>query len=213
MFLMRRLAASGRLPKLMDSDQQAALEQAWALLADGAAKRRHAMHTPVVAGVTAEGLPDQRIMVLREAAADQALLRLHTDARSPKVTQLDGRPVHVLAYDAGAAIQLRIEGKGRIERDGRRVEAIWAESTCFARRCYLAEAAPGTVRVTPGSGLPPEVEGRQPNEEQLVPARANFAILLIEVSAIDWLHLANSGHRRCRFDRNGTDWSASWLQP
>lgn len=197
----------------MDSTQHSALTQAWSLLAEGAANRRHAMHTPVVAGIAPDGRPDQRVMVLREAAADHALLRFHTDARAPKVGQLHGNPVHILAYDPSAAIQLRIEGAGRIESEGPRVDAVWADATRFARRCYLAGAAPGTPRDAPGSGLPADVEGRQPDEAELVPARANFALLWVKVSAIDWLHLANAGHRRCRFERTGTGWSARWLQP
>lgn len=197
----------------MDSGQQDAFAQAWELLSEGAANRRHAMHTPVVAGVTADGRPDQRVMVLREADAAGAMLRFHTDARAPKVTQLDGKAVHILAYDPAAAIQLRIEGSARIESEGARVDGVWAGATRFARRCYLAEAAPGTVQEVPGSGLPSAVEGRQPEEAELVPARANFALLLVSVSAIDWLHLANSGHRRCRFEKDGTGWSARWLQP
>jgi hypothetical protein len=197
----------------MDFQQQAAFQQAWALLTEGAGNRRHTMHTPVVAGVTADGRPDQRVMVLREASADEALLRFHTDARAPKVAQLQGRPVHILAYDPAAAIQLRIEGMARVETDGPRVDAIWAEASCFARRCYLAQAAPGTAQDEPASGLPATVEGRQPEEPELIPARPNFAILLVDVSAIDWLHLANSGHRRCRFERSDTGWSAGWIQP
>lgn len=197
----------------MDSQQQAAFEQAWELLRSGAGNRRHAMHTPVVAGVTPDGRPDQRVMVLREADPAEALLRFHTDVRAPKVFQLDGKAVHILAYDPAAAIQLRIEGSAQVESEGPRVDGVWAEATRFARRCYLAEAAPGTPQELPGSGLPAAVEGRQPEEPELVPARANFALLLVAVNAIDWLHLANSGHRRSRFEKVGSGWTARWLQP
>lgn len=183
------------------------------MLAEGAANRRSPVHTLVVASVTTEGSPSQRVMVLREADRASSRLRFHSDARAPKTLQLHDKAAHILAYEPAAAIQLRIEGMGRVETEGPRVDAVWAEATRFARRCYLAVDAPGRLRQEPGSGLPPEVEGRQPEEDELIPARANFALLLVDVTAIDWLHLANSGHRRCRFERDGDGWSARWLQP
>jgi pyridoxamine 5'-phosphate oxidase len=195
----------------MTAELAAALDTAWRLLGRGGADRRSPMHTPVVASI-ADGVPDARVMVLRHADRATATLRFHTDARSPKCAALDGGPVSVLAYHPGEAIQLRIGGTARVDRDGPMVDAIWAQSTPFARRCYMVEAAPGTPLPGPGSGLPGWVEGRRPTEAELVPARANFAILLVTITQIDWLHLAQSGHRRARFSvTNG--WQGEWCLP
>lgn len=170
------------------------------------------MHTPVVASVDTEGCPDARVMVLRAADRAATRLRFHTDARSPKCTALDGRPVSVLAYHPGEAVQLRLAGTARVVRDGPEIDAIWNQSTPFARRCYMVETAPGTPRATAGSGLPAEVEGRKPELFELAPARANFALVMIEITAIDWLHLAQSGHRRAVFSA-ADNWRGEWLVP
>jgi hypothetical protein len=166
----------------------------------------------VVASVTADGAPDARVMVLRAANRGAAQLRFHTDARSPKCTALDGRAVAVLAYHPGEAVQLRVTGRARIVRAGPEIDHIWATSTPFARRCYLVEAAPGSPLPAPGSGLPGWVEGRKPDLSELLPARANFALVLIDVTAIDWLHLAQSGHRRAVFAA-ADGWQGEWRVP
>ena len=189
-----------------------ALDTAWRLLKRGAADRRSPMHTPVVASVADDSRPDARVMVLRAADRGAASLRFHTDARSPKCADMDGRPVSVLAYHPGEAMQLRIAGVAHVIGDGSLADAIWAQSTPFARRCYLAEQPPGTRLAAPASGLPAWVEGREPMLEELVPARANFALVMVEISEIDWLHLAQTGHRRAVF-RSGGGWAGEWLAP
>ncbi|MEI6485735.1 MAG: pyridoxamine 5'-phosphate oxidase family protein [Sphingomonadales bacterium] len=188
------------------------LAHAWSLLVRGGADRKSPVHTPVVASVDGDGLPQARVMVLRKADPAAATLRFHTDVRSPKVAQLDGRPVAVLAYHPAEQVQLRVSGTASVLRDGEAVEGIWAQSTLFARRCYLAEQPPGTPLPGPASGLPAWIEGQQPTAEQIVPARANFATLWVDVTEIDWLHLANSGHRRALF-RSSAGWAGGWVAP
>ncbi|WP_310497596.1 pyridoxamine 5'-phosphate oxidase family protein [Sandarakinorhabdus sp.] len=189
-----------------------ALDSAWTLLVRGGADRRSPMHTPVVSSIAANGLPDSRVMVLRKAERVSACLRFHTDARSPKAQALAGAPVSILAYDSGAAIQLRLSGSARVRTDGPDIDAIWHASTPFARRCYMVGNAPGSVLDAPGSGLPADVEGRSPTAGELLLARANFAVVMIAVTGIDWLHLAASGHRRARFCA-ADGWQGCWLAP
>ncbi len=196
----------------MANDLLEALETAWRLLERGAADRRSPLHTPVVASVDADGAPDARVMVLRAAVRATMQLRFHTDARSPKCVALDGRPVSVLGYHPGEAVQLRLSGTARIVTEGTEIGAIWANSTPFARRCYLLEAAPGTPIAEPASGLPAWVEGRKPDEAELVPARANFALVVVDITAVDWLHLAQGGHRRAVFAA-ADGWHGEWRVP
>ncbi|APE29095.1 pyridoxamine 5'-phosphate oxidase family protein [Aurantiacibacter gangjinensis] len=176
-------------------------------LAEGANSRHSAFHTPVVATADA----DARVMVLRGFDADSWTLLFHTDARSPKVAVIgEGGPVGVLSYDRKAKLQMRCRGTGRIERDTPLADAAWEESTTFARRCYLGEG-PGTVSDQPTSGLPDWAEGIQPTPEQVAPARDHFAILLVQLESVDWLHLANAGHRRAVWDVAAGE--GRWIAP
>jgi pyridoxamine 5'-phosphate oxidase len=171
--------------------------------------RKCAMHTPVVVSAPA----DARVMVLRAFDQSEARLRFHTDARSPKVAAIGDDPqMAVLFYDKSAKIQIRARGVGRVETSGPIADAAWAAGTNFARRCYLGDG-PGSLSDVPTSGLPPEFEGVEPDDEQLIPARENFAVVLIDVQRVDWLYLAHTGHIRAQFTRAGEGWEGRWVTP
>jgi pyridoxine/pyridoxamine 5'-phosphate oxidase len=178
-------------------------------LAQAANDRRCAMHTPVVATADA----DARVMVLRAFDPGSMTLRFHTDSRAPKAKVIgEGAPVGVLFYDREAKLQIRTRGTGRIVRHGPEVDGSWLQSTNFARRCYLGEG-PGSEASGPSSGLPPEFEGVEPDDAQLIPARDNFALLLATLDELDWFTLAHTGHRRARFRREGEGWQGRWVTP
>jgi pyridoxamine 5'-phosphate oxidase len=173
--------------------------------------RKSPLHTPVI--VTAD--VDARVMVLRAFDVQSWRLRLHTDTRAPKAQVIAADPrMAVLFYDKGAKIQIRARGTGEIIREGAEIDAAWAASTRFARRCYLGEG-PGAASDTPTSGLPSEFEGVEPDDTQLIPARENFALLRITLDALDWLYLAHTGHVRAQFTRagQGAAWEGRWVSP
>jgi pyridoxamine 5'-phosphate oxidase len=175
--------------------------------------RKSPLHTPVI--VTAD--VDARVMVLRAFDASAWRLRLHTDTRAPKAAAVEADPrIAVLFYDKGAKIQIRARGVGEILLAGPDVDAAWNASTNFARRCYLGEG-PGAGSDAPTSGLPPEFEGAEPDDAQLVPARENFALLRITLTSLDWLYLAHTGHVRAQFARAGAGdvavWEGRWVSP
>ncbi len=173
--------------------------------------RKSPMHAPVI--VTSD--VDARVMVLRAFDTANWALRLHTDARAPKAQVIAADPrVAVLFYDKGAKIQIRVRGTGAVLTEGSEVDNAWAASTNFARRCYLGEG-PGAPANGPTSGLPPEFEGAEPDDAQLVPARANFALLRITITAVDWLYLAHTGHIRAQFTRaaDRMEWKGRWVAP
>lgn len=186
------------------------------LIEAGAESRHAAAHHPVVATISADGSPSQRVMILRYVGWKDRTLRFHTDSRSTKMEQLaNDSAASVLIYDPEPKIQLRLSGSAVVRREGAAVDAAWHQSSNFARRCYLAEQAPGVVVEQPTSGLPERVEGRQPDDAEIAPARDNFAILLFTFDRIEWLYLANSGHRRARWQWESAtaDWSGNWLVP
>lgn len=182
-------------------------------LVKAARDRRSPMHVPVV--VTSD--VDARVMVLREFNPDEGYLRFHTDIRAPKVSAIATDPrMAVLLYDQTAKIQIRLRGKGRVLGDHPITDAAWDAGDNFARRCYLGEG-PGSASDTPTSGLPEAVEGIEPSDEQLVPARENFAVLLLDLEECDWLYLAHTGHMRAKFTRNpkaqSGQWHGRWVTP
>lgn len=172
--------------------------------------RKSPMHTPVV--VTSD--VDARVMVLRAYDPETRTLRFHTDTRAPKVAAISADPaMAVLFYDKGAKIQIRVRGVGRVESDSVTAQRAWDNGTNFARRCYLGDG-PGTAADAATSGLPDEFEGVEPSDEQLIPARENFAVLMVELKQFDWLYLAHTGHVRAQFELGESgEWSQRWVSP
>jgi hypothetical protein len=155
-------------------------------------------------------------MVLREATPDLATLRFHTDLRSPKCALIgEGAPVSVLAYEPARRVQLRMRGEGRIERHGAVVDGAWDRATASSRRCYLAETGPSAELADAGSAIPAHLLHRAPTMEETLAGRGNFAVLLVEVRSLDWLHLTHEGGVRARFTRTTATapWQATWLAP
>lgn len=192
----------------------AVLDMLWSRLERGARDRRSPWHTPVVATVGLDGAPEARVMVLRNAERNLRCLRLHSDARAVKVAELAARPAStVLLYDAPARLQLRARGVSRFLTEGQEVEAAWAASRPFSRRCYAAPVAPGSESALPTSGLPSELEHREPTWAESQIGRRNFGILLVELLSLEWLFLAHAGHRRGRLTWDGQRWTGQWLVP
>lgn len=198
------------------SSLSSSLENAWELLSEGATNRRSPLHTPALATVTAEGIPRQRIMVLRAVDRGNRRLRFHTDGRTSKIADIQNRSaVSVLGYHGASKVQLRLTGSAEVQTSGPDADAAWQKASLYGQRCYLAEPAPGSRVDAPTSGLDPAIEGIKPTPEQVIPGRAHFAILEMEVQVIEWLFLAHGGHRRAIFHwrPESGHWEGSWLVP
>ena len=119
----------------------------------------------------------------------------------------------MLFYDKGAKVQIRARGMAEILRDAPVTDTAWDNGSNFARRCYMGQG-PGASSSEPTSGLPSDLEGVEPSDEQLIPARANFAVMLITLTQLDWLYLAHTGHVRALFAQDeGGDWQGRWVAP
>ena len=91
-------------------DLPLSLTQAQRLIEPGATDRRSEAHCPSVATLDANGLPSQRVMILRHVDWAARKLRFHTDARSTKTTTLPERnAAAVLFYLPESKIQLRLK--------------------------------------------------------------------------------------------------------
>jgi pyridoxamine 5'-phosphate oxidase len=159
---------SAPLPPWHD-DLPGSLAHAWATLVRGAADRRHAFHTPSVATIGEDGGPRVRAVVLRGVEPATRTLRFHTDARSAKARELVADPrIAIHAYDAGAKLQLRLEGQATLHRHDAVAEAAWAATRPFSRACYRVATAPGTPADDPLSALTEAGEGEEAGREAFV---------------------------------------------
>jgi pyridoxamine 5'-phosphate oxidase len=192
------------LPGFYD-DLEATLAEAWALLARGVHDRHAPAHLLHVASTDEQGLPALRTVVLRRCSPQARQLVFHTDTRSAKWRQLQQRPaLALLVYDPRHKIQLRLDGRARLEHEGAEIDSLWASMAPMSRHCYGVSQAPGTAAADPQAALHRAAE----------PAgRAHFGPVTVQVDALEWLYLAAQGHRRARFDWRDDGWEKTWLVP
>ena len=198
------------------NDLAATLKFAWQMIGRGVQGRRSAFHTPVLATQSADG-PQARVLVLRAADALVRTLTFHTDTRSAKLPELakDSR-VALTFYDAARKVQVRITGTATVHAGNALSHQRWTASRPSSLRCYLG-ARPGGISAEPTSGLPPQVEGREPEPAELQVAEPHFAVLQVAVQRLEWLHLHTRGQRRAAFawadESPGSDCTMQWLNP
>lgn len=167
----------------------------WQELERAAQQRGHAWRTLALATVDGERA-EARTIILRETRAHERRLNFYTDARSPKLAQIQAHPLGtLLAWSSELGWQLRMRVRLTPHVAGLAVASHWARlKSSPAAQDYLSPVAPGepveTFEVNHGS-------------------REHFALVEAQVLEIDWLELHPEGHRRAVFDADG----GRWVQP
>ncbi len=198
------------------NDLVGTLKFAWQMIGRGVQDRRSAFHTPVLATQSADG-PKARVLVLRAFDLATRTLTFHTDTRSAKLPELaiDSR-VSLTFYDAARKAQVRINGAASVHANDALSHQRWVASRPSSLRCYLG-AQPGGISPQPTSGLPPQVEGREPELAELQVAEPHFAVLQVNVLRLEWLHLHTRGQRRAAFvwadESIESGCTMQWLNP
>jgi len=155
----------------------------------------HEWRVAVLATVD-DGQADARSLVLREVDAAERRLIFYTDARSPKVRQIEKSPQGTLIfYSRELGWQLRMQVRLNVQTAGLAVSSRWARlQTSAGARDYLSVAAPGRPLDAPLSELG---------------VRGHFAIIEAMAETVDWVELHPDGHRRAVLGGHGSH----WLQP
>ena len=168
----------------------------WHQLGQAASDKSHAWRVMGLATLDGQRA-DLRSMVLREVDAGAQQLTFFTDARSPKVAQIEAQPLAtLLAWSAALGWQLRLSVRLSVAVSGLAVSSRWARLQLSpAAQDYLSPLPPGAP-VDPG----------QPERA----SREHFAVLSAEVQGLDWLELHADSHRRAQFDAAGL---GQWVTP
>ena len=165
----------------------------WTELQLATQDRHHAWRLPVLATVGADGLPQARTVVLRQADASLGQLQIYTDARSPKVAELLAQPLaSLLCWSPRLHWQLRLQLRFNVLRDDDEVNAAWERvRQSPSASDYLAARAPGErLSETPEPALD----------------MPQLAVLRGFVLSMDWLELGRVGHRRAKLDAQRVEW-------
>ena len=196
------------------NDLDKIVDALWDLLLIGKNKSKSEFHQGYIATYN-NNYPSIRTVVLRHVNKSKNTISFHTDIRSTKIEELkDNNKLSMLFYDHGKKIQLKISGDAVIHNKNDQSRNAWDQSRSFSKKCYIVENAPGTSSDKPVSGYLPEHEQDLPNEDILEKGYANFTLVEIQISNIEWLYLHRDGHRRALFTfENNVLTKKSWLTP
>lgn len=165
------------------------LRAAFALLDAALRDRAHPCRTPVLATIAPDGAPEARTVVLRGFDAAARRVEVHADARSAKVLALRRDPRAALVFHHPArAVQIRLSGLASLHVGDRIARDAWSRVPPSSRALYAAALPPGAPVAAP----PPMPDAACTTGE-------HFAVLAIVFTQLDWLHLAEHGHRRACF--------------
>ena len=184
-------------------DGNAILRHAWRLLREGVADRRSPHHAPTLGTVDANGRPELRAVILRDADFDKRALLCHTRLDCGKVAQVqENSAVSWHSYDAAGKTQLVLSGTATVESSGPLADARWAATGAGGRACY---------RRSPGTGTP--LAAAEDMTEVAHDGRPMFGVLVATIDQVDWLWLHHAGHRRMRFAWEGQRWEGRAIAP
>lgn len=154
--------------------------------------------------------PAARTVVLRHADFARRHLIFHTDARSPKLREIENHPaVAWLFHDPAAQIQIRAEGIAARAPTDDLTRAAWDATPLANRVNYCTPLPPGTPLAAPPAAWP----HHEPTLAETEIGWANFAVVVTTITRLEWLRLHPQGARRARFDWTGAAWTAHWLVP
>jgi hypothetical protein len=193
----------------------AVLAECWHLLGDGAADPQHDFHLAALATSHAGLGCTLRTVVLRKVDAAARELWFYTDLRSRKIGEMQDDPRIALLFHAlSDDTQLRVQAEAAIHNSDGLAETAWRALTPRRRRDYLVSGPRGLPWAWATSGLPAELEGRDPSEAESEAGRLNFAVVVCHIRQMDWLYLTPYGHRRANFTWSaGGQLRTSWLVP
>jgi pyridoxamine 5'-phosphate oxidase len=163
-------------------------------LAAGANSPQHSFHWPVVSTIGADRFPESRVVVLRKFDGAARELTFHTDARSPKVQDLqrDSR-CGFLLYDPEQRLQLRVRTVARLHRCDDHAQREFAKLAPHNRATYACTASPSAE-------LPAQAPFDYPPKPPIHEEEAfqNFTVVNCQILELDVLELHELGHRRAK---------------
>ena len=164
------------------------------------------MRQQVFATVDAGGFPDARMLDLRRANRIIHTLWYYTDARSRTIGQLSIRNrVCVVGFDAADSVQLRLWGHISVHREDAVAFRAWDQLDDQSHARFANPLAPGQPVVR--SGIDPAGASKRKDN-----GSANFAVLELSLSAIEWLRLDTDGGFRAML-RATDGWQTEVLVP
>lgn len=181
------------------------LSDLWQMLTDAVATPGHPWRTPVLVTGGSRSAAG-RVVVLRNSSRATRLLEFHTDARSPKRSQLrQAGGVEWVFYHANLQLQLRVKAQAQVHVGDAVARRTWRRVPPASYLNYLHPVRPGAPIA---SKTPEAISLGSPERPSPF-----FAVVRTEATHLDLLWLHPAGHRRAGWARNAGRWEGHWICP
>lgn len=188
------------------------LKTSWNHLFRAAYTRKGDFQKGIIATVNGGQQASVRIVILREASAQNRQLLFFTDIRSPKVQEMKLHPdVSWLFWDDSRKLQIRMRGKVAFHTQDEHSRKLWDKLPTAARKSYATVSPPSSTIEEDTENLPQGWNNF--SEEQAEQFYPNFLLVVTTIEQIQCLHLHPQGHQHARFDWEEDQWKGSWLVP
>lgn len=209
--------AAGNNPFLASLNDLSKLYQViWGELEISARKPNLPWGMAVLGSCDADDVPQLRTLVLRNVHQPERELTWHTDRRSRKFQQLScNRQSSLLFWNPEVRVQLNLWGISTLHNQGERFDQEWELSELASRRAYLGDLAPGDAMPELGINFPPQLQHRPPTQQESLPGKANFGVIVTQVERMEILILRQIGNVRAQFVWSESDqaWNSNWQAP
>jgi pyridoxamine 5'-phosphate oxidase len=146
-----------------------------------------------------------RTIIVRKVT--QQYVQLHTDYRSPKVTEVSHSPAaSIVWYVKDYRLQVKLSGTTTVNYNNEITALAWANMPLRSKLVYTAAAASGQIIAAPQII---DLNIKQAESHILEQAYNNFAVLQLYYHTIDVLWLNHKSNKRCQFTDNGS--IANWV--
>lgn len=171
-------------------------------LVSGLTTKGHPYRYATLGTVGLDQMARLRTIVLRDVGTPpEFTFTFFTDQRSKKITHIQENPkVSLLFYHPNKLVQLKIEGRAHIIKDGQKLDEQWKKIGPKSRKDYLTKAAPG-------SGL------QHPGQLEYLEDAHHFCMVEIAPFKIEYLKLKRPNHVRVRFSKEKGEWYGEFLVP
>ena len=182
-------------------------EKIWSVLETGVKPiSNNPAHTPALATIDNNNLPQIRCVVLRSINRQKREIGFHSDIRSSKISDLNNnKDASFLIYDPKNKFQIRLLTTIKMHHNDTISIQAWNNLKPMSKICYQVSQAPGTQLSDPFEAT----NTPERNNE----GRDNFVVLVGKILEVEWLYLHHKGHRRAKFNWLNNNWDSGWLTP
>lgn len=177
------------------SDPAGIRKAIWTELTAAVTDRGHPWRNVVLATSSSDNAAAVRMVILREAQAEQWQLVFYTDQRSAKCQQIKTLPKgELLFWHPVLKWQLRAAVDYQLLTEGPVIDNLWQQIAATpAANDYLAAAAPGDSLLS---------------DAVAISETPSFAVIIATVRYFDWLALSKSVHKRAVLSADDFQWCA-----